>query len=846
MRRVLIANRGEIAIRIARTAADLGVRTIAVYSEDDAQALHRFKTDSAVAIPGNGPAAYLDAEAILRAAREAGIDAIHPGYGFLAESAAFAARCAQLGITFVGPGAPVLEVFGDKAAARQLAERVGVPVLPGSNGPVSLDDARAFLQSLGPGGAIMLKAVAGGGGRGMRPVHQQSELAEAYERCASEAASAFGDGTLYVEQLFPRARHLEVQVLGDGSGRAVHLWERDCSLQRQRQKLVEIAPAPNLEPELRARIVDAALRLAREVRLDNLATMEFLVDGSAAASERRLAFIEGNARLQVEHTVTEEITGLDLVELQLELAAGRRLNQLQLTEPPVTRGVAVQLRVNIETMDPSGAARPGGGTLTAYEPPSGRGVRVDGYGYAGYTTNPRFDSLLAKLVVHGVHGHARTLAKAANALAEFKLEGVPSNIGFLRALLADAEVIAGDTHTGLLEAHADAWVGTARRGFDNRYFVHASTARLAGARVDTQDPLAVLEYGHSNRPTTESSAGSFRTAGRLDVPSGPPGTVPLAAPMQGTIVSIGVAAGAAVHRGQAVLVMEAMKMEHVVAAPVGGYLREFSVQEGETVFEGHPLAFIEEAEVGDSDQATTRSFDLDLIRDDLAEVQARKAKTLDASRPDAVQRRHRLGYRTMRENVEALIDPGSFVEYGALTLAARRLRMSMQDLIDRTPADGLICGLGRINGQWFDDEAARAMVVAYDYTVLAGTQGKKNHQKKDRMFKLAAQWRTPLVLFAEGGGGRPGDTDVKFGANLQVEAFHLFGKLSGLVPLVGISNGRCFAGNAVLLGCCDVIIATQSSTIGMGGPAMIEGGGLGVFTPEEVGPMSVQVPNGVV
>ncbi|HEY0419838.1 MAG TPA: carboxyl transferase domain-containing protein, partial [Acetobacteraceae bacterium] len=322
--------------------------------------------------------------------------------------------------------------------------------------------------------------------------------------------------------------------------------------------------------------------------------------------------------------------------------------------------------------------------------------------------------------------------------------------------------------------------------------------------------------------------------------------MPLAAPMQGTVVSIAVAEGATVRSGQAVLVMEAMKMEHEIVARTSGILRSFTVAQGDTVFEGHPLAFIHEAEVEEDADAAQDEIDLDAIRPDLAEVLERQAMTRDAARPEAVARRRKTGQRTVRENVEDLVDPGSFVEYGALAIAARRRRNTVEELIRTTPADGLVAGIGRVNGALFPDRDARCAVISYDYTVLAGTQGKKNHAKKDRMFELAERLRLPVMFFTEGGGGRPGDTDEITAANLIVEAFNRFGRLSGLVPLVGITSGRCFAGNAVLLGCCDVIIATANSTIGMGGPAMIEGGGLGVFKPEEVGPMSVQVPNGVV
>ncbi len=304
--------------------------------------------------------------------------------------------------------------------------------------------------------------------------------------------------------------------------------------------------------------------------------------------------------------------------------------------------------------------------------------------------------------------------------------------------------------------------------------------------------------------------------------------------------------GDEVHIGKPLLVMEAMKMEHVIESTMSGIARAVSVAVGDTVFEGHPLVVVE-ADGKDRDvSVATEAVDLDVIRPDLAEALARQAMTQDPARPQAVARRVATHQRTARENVDDLCDEGSFVEYGSLVIAAQRRRRTMEDLIANTPADGLVAGMGRVNGHLFGDTEARCVVMSYDYTVLAGTQGLQNHRKKDRLFDLAERLRLPVVFFTEGGGGRPGDTDGTGLAGLDCMAFALFGALSGLVPLVGINSGRCFAGNAALLGCCDVVIATAGSTIGMGGPAMIEGGGLGVFHPDEVGPMSVQVPNGVV
>ncbi len=836
--RLSIANRGEIAIRIARAAADFGARSVAMYGADDASSLHTRMADRAVALPGVGVAAWLDADAIIDAARRAGCDAVHPGYGFLAENADFAETCAGAGLIFVGPSPETLRLFGDKTRARAAAAAADIPVLAGTDGVATREQAREFLAAHG---AVMIKAALGGGGRGMRPVRDAADLDAAWDRCRSEAEAAFGDGGVYVEELIPRARHVEVQILGDGSGRVVHAGERACSVQRRHQKLVELAPDPSLPGDLRDALTAAAVRLGETVRYRNLGTVEFLV-----GEDGRFAFIEANARLQVEHTVTEAVTGLDLARLQLELASARSLDDLGLDQAriPTPSGCAIQLRVNLETMTADGGARPTGGVLTAYDPPSGPGVRVDGYGYAGYRTNPRFDSLLAKVIVHSPRRDAAALAaRASRALSEFRIAGADTNIGFLQALLARPEVAAGEAHTRFVDDHIDDLMAATETPPPRRHFGASDDAApdcpaksvRAGATVDRIDPLAVLDHGRS--PVSDH---------RVEPSAAPAGAVPLRAPMQGTIVGIDIEAGALVPRGGAVLVMESMKMEHVIVAETAGSVLSCAVAVGDTVFEGDPLAFIEPRDVAAAETGAEDAVDLDFIRPDLAEARDRHTLGLDDARPDAVARRRRTDHRTARENVSDLCDADSFVEYGPLVIAAQRQRRDLDDLIRRTPADGLVAGIGRVNGDLFSVAESRCVVMSYDYTVLAGTQGFKNHEKKDRMFLLAEKWRLPLVFFTEGGGGRPGDTDGAPPAGLHVEAFHFFARLSGLVPLVGIASGRCFAGNAALLGCCDVVIATADSTIGMGGPAMIEGGGLGVFRPEEVGPMAVQRANGVV
>jgi acetyl/propionyl-CoA carboxylase alpha subunit len=849
---LLIANRGEIAIRIARAAADLGIRTVAIYAEDDAASLHTRRTDEARPLKGQGVAPYLDIAQIIAVARESDCEAIHPGYGFLSENATFARCCAEAGLKFVGPRPEVLELLGDKVQARAMAERCGVPVLPGTS-TAGVDELKAFYAALGPEAAMVIKAVGGGGGRGMRIVRNAEEIEEAFTRCQSEARAAFGNAELYAERLLERARHIEVQIAGDGSDDPIHLFERECTIQRRHQKLVEIAPSPGLTVGARERIIDAAIRIARAVRYSSLGTFEFLVpaatNGGTNGEAPVFYFIEANPRLQVEHTVTEEVTGVDLVKLQLRLAGGATLSELGATqrEIPAPRGFALQTRINLESISADGAAKPGGGTLTAFDPPSGPGLRVDTFGYAGYTTSPRFDSLLAKLIVHSTApDYAAAVRKTYRALGEFRIEGVATNLVFLQNLLRHDDFAANRIYTRFIEDHVADLVGASAPDHQKFYFEQTAAPRLAGVKLKSADPLAVLAYGKGEGGAAVAQSPPVVLPAHMSAILGPPGTIAVNAPMQGTIISITVAEGAQIRKGQQLLVMEAMKMEHEVRASASGIVRAIAVAPGDAVLEDHPLVFLEEAEVELGALAEDQRIDLDRIRPDLAEVRERHAIGLDEFRPDAVARRRKTSQRTARENIEDFCDPGTFVEYGALVIAAQRRRRELDDLIKRTPADGMVAGLGQVNGDLFDEAQSRCVVMSYDYTVLAGTQGQQNHRKKDRMFELAEKLKLPVIFFTEGGGGRPGDTDGLGTIGLDCLAFNYWGGLSGLVPLVGINSGRCFAGNAALLGCCDVVIATANSNIGMGGPAMIEGGGLGIYRPEEVGPMSVQVPNGVV
>ncbi len=835
MKRLLIANRGEIAIRIAQTAAELGYFTIAVYPEDDATSLHVRSMDEAKLIPGTGAAAYLDIEAIIEASRASKVELLHPGYGFLSENADFARACQEAGIEFVGPTAEQLEIFGNKAGARALAAEMQVPLVPGTNNDTSLEDVLAFWDQH-PDQGIVIKAISGGGGRGMRIIESREDIEKHYARCSSEAEMAFGDDAVYVEALIQSARHIEVQVIGDGAGQVTHLWERECSAQRQNQKIIEIAPSPNLPLRTRQALLEASTALAKARNYRGLGTFEFLVD---ANNTEMFYFIEANARLQVEHTVTEAVTGLDLVALQLEISQGRSLSELGLNEPVPCQGFAIQTRINMETPGKTGFFKPTGGTLAVFEPPSGPGIRTDTFGYAGYKTSTRYDSLLAKLIVHArSDDFSVATKKTIRALERFRLEGFAVNIPFLRALLSTDDFARGSITTRYIEQHFASLAETTLPKLESE------TARrgLAGTQLNTKDPLAVLTLGKSDA-TGAINEVPVTLGADID---GPEGCVLLAAPLQGTVIEVMVSEGDVLHQGQEIIVMDAMKMEHVLKAPVSGEVVMITAEAGDAIVENHPILFISEQDVGAGEVAEAQAVDLDHIRPDLQEAINRHGYKLDENRDTAVEKRRKTGHRTVRENINDICDPDTFVEYGSLTIAAQRRRRTVQDLMENTPGDGMVTGIGSVNGQLFPDQDTQCVVMSYDYMVLAGTQGLQNHRKKDRMFEVAEKLRIPIILIAEGGGGRPGDTDGAGIAGLDCLAFQLYGGLSGLIPRIGITTGRCFAGNAVLLGTSDLVIATQDSNIGIGGPAMIEGGGLGIFKPEEVGPMDVQVPNGVV
>jgi len=441
LKKVLIANRGEISVRVVRACRELGIPSVAVFSDADGEALHARLADEAVNIgPARARDSYLNVEKIIAAAKETGADAVHPGYGFLSENASFAAACREAGLRFVGPSAEAIEKMGDKSAARRLAREAGVPVVPGTQGNTTPEEARERAEEIGY--PILVKAAAGGGGRGIRVVEDEDGLAEAVRAARREAEAAFGDGSVYLERFLVEPKHVEVQVMADEHGNVVHLHERECSMQRRRQKVLEEAPSPGIGAETREEMTAAAVRLAETAGYANAGTVEFLVDASGA-----FYFIEMNTRLQVEHPVTEMVTGLDLVKEQLRVAAGERLAFGQ-EDVPLT-GHAIEFRINAE--DPDNDFFPSPGEIPHIELPGGPGVRIDSAAYPGYAVPPFYDSLVAKLIVWGAD-REEAIARGRRALDEYRLEGIKTTIPLHRRLLEWESFSSGAYHTGSLQA----------------------------------------------------------------------------------------------------------------------------------------------------------------------------------------------------------------------------------------------------------------------------------------------------------------------------------------------------------------------------------------------------------
>ncbi|OAL31304.1 hypothetical protein AYO20_08214 [Fonsecaea nubica] len=825
--KILIANRSEIACRLIRTySLYSNIHTVALFTPSEKDATHVRLATTAVQLPREGPGAYLDAANIVDIAKKEGCWGIAPGYGFLSEDAGLVRLCEENGIVFIGPSSEQLAHLGDKISARTLAANARIPILDGTktrvDGGSSITDVLAFGKSLGPASKIILKAAAGGGGRGIRIIDDNTDeqaIRSAYEACQREAHASFGNGSLFAERYLDGAKHIEVQLLGDGTGEVCHFWERECSLQRRNQKVVEIAPSNSITPRLRRAIIKDAVKLGKAVKLRSLATIEFLVDAAA----ENYYFMEANPRIQVEHTITEQITGVDLVDLQLQVALGRTLADLHITgEPPSPRLTSIQLRINAESFKQDGTAQPEAGTIRQAHFPTGAGVRVETALEGGrkYAVSPLFDSLLAKLIVTSF-SYESALRLARWAIDETKIVGCRTNQAFLMALLNSQPVQEGKSN-----------ILTIQENFEQLY----------SATQQFEDTLRAKDDSSSQEDTsqTEVAAKVERPAGSEELP----------AHLTGVVLSMKVSEGDKVTAGQELAVLAAMKMEHSVRSAYNGVVAKVAVTEGQQVNAGDPLLFIR----ADDDSSTTNTHALaetenpEVLRPELTELNERKAFLRYAARDEDVAKRHANGYLTGRENIDLLVDKDSFVEYGDLVVAAQRKRYPMSHLIARTSGDGIIVG-------WAKIDAHPVAVVIGDYLVLAGTQGYFHHQKLDRIFQSIIDHPAPLVFYAEGGGGRPGDTDHLGMAGLKTPSFALMGQIKARgIPSIAVVNGYCFAGNAAFLGTCDIVIATRggskdapqrkSTTIGMGGQAMIEGGGLGRFEHEHIGPVDVHMRAG--
>jgi acetyl-CoA/propionyl-CoA/long-chain acyl-CoA carboxylase, biotin carboxylase, biotin carboxyl carrier protein len=596
--KVLIANRGEIAVRIIRACEELGVATVAVYSELDRDAQHVKRADEAFLI-GPGPAneSYLVIDKLIEVAQRAGAEAVHPGYGFLAENASFAAALEEHGITFIGPPASAIEAMGSKTRARELMAKAGVPIVPGTTEPVAtIEDARKVIEKT-IGYPVAVKAAGGGGGKGFRVAETEDKLEEAFEGSAREGEKFFGDATVYLERYLPDPRHVEVQVLADKHGNVIHLGERDCSIQRRHQKLIEEAPAPAVDAELRAKIGKIATDAAAAVNYTGAGTIEGLLQ------EGEYFFLEMNTRVQVEHPVTELVTGIDIVKEGIRVAAGEQLSVGQ--DEVELRGHAIECRINAE--DASKNFAPAPGTITDYDEPSGPGVRVDSGVVAGSEISPMYDPMIAKLIVWDVDREQAT-ARMLRALSEYEIGGVKTLIPFHKQILSTPQWAGAETARDLigdrewLKSLAFPKPESPAEGEDEAEPVEQTyTVEVSGKRFDVKvigPPLAAAGAAVNGAAPAAAGAAARKPPRRGERAGGGGGGGgdTLASPIQGTVLKVAVEKGAAVEEGALIAVIEAMKMENEITAHKSGTVAELPIAVGASVATGDTLAVISAAE----------------------------------------------------------------------------------------------------------------------------------------------------------------------------------------------------------------------------------------------------------
>jgi acetyl-CoA/propionyl-CoA/long-chain acyl-CoA carboxylase, biotin carboxylase, biotin carboxyl carrier protein len=581
--KVLVANRGEIAVRVMRTLEELGVASVAVYSEPDRDAPHVRRADEAYLL-GPGPAAesYLNVGKIIEVARQAGAAAIHPGYGFLAENAAFARACDEAGIVFIGPPASAIDAMGSKTTAREIMRDAGVPIVPGTTDPVeTVEDAKRVIED-SIGYPVAVKAAGGGGGKGFRVAESEDALEAAFEGASREGDKFFSDSTVYIERYLPDPRHVEVQILADGEGNVIHLFERDCSVQRRHQKLIEESPAPAVDPGLRERIGKIGTEAARAVGYRSAGTVEGLLQ------DGEYFFLEMNTRVQVEHCVTEMVTGIDIVREQVKIAAGEALSYAQ--EDVVLRGHAIECRINAE--DASKNFAPSPGTVSSYREPAGPFVRVDSGAEEGYEVLPLYDPMIAKLIVWDVDRAAST-RRMLRALGEYEIEGLKTLIPFHQALLATEQWQNGETCRDLVEDKS--WLKQLAfpDSDESDDSDHGKVEREYAVEVSGRK-FEVKVIGAAFAPNGAAAVGAARKAPRRERRSGGGAAAPgeLISPIQGTVLRVAVEQGAEVEEGALICVVEAMKMENEITAPSSGRVEQLGVSEGGSIATGDTIAVI--------------------------------------------------------------------------------------------------------------------------------------------------------------------------------------------------------------------------------------------------------------
>lgn len=716
--RVLIANRGEIAIRIARAARACDIEAVGIHADVDESALHTQFVSKSLPLELNGDtrsavSAYLDSERLVSLAAEHGCDGIHPGYGFLSENARFASMCDDEGIEFVGPTVACLEIFGDKVRARELAESLDIPVVPGvALAEATAEAARETARELGY--PIMIKAVAGGGGRGMQVVVQEDELAAALDRCGREAEAAFGNGALFLEKYIERPRHIEVQIMGDGTGEVVHLYERDCSIQQRHQKIVEIAPAPNLDGELRERILENAMSLGKSVSYRNAGTVEFLVDSNS----KQHYFIECNPRIQVEHTVTEEVLGIDLVAAQFRIAGGASLADVGWaiqSDVPKPKGFSIQARV----------VAAGSGTINGYKEPFGPGVRVDSCAYSGCQVSGQFDPLISKVIT--TNRFPGTFEAAANEayrnIGEYQISGIPTNLGKLRSIFAKDDFKSGDLDTNFIESIEESDRSSDLIGF-----------------LDQRG-------GNGNAMGVESSS---ERAGAEKIPIRRPdeSEIEVTCPIESTVVDTFIERGKYVQAGQTLITVSAMKMETNVIAPCAGKVIEMlDLQIGDTVPADQVVTILQNAEQSSASKDSSVESQEQSWIPLLDQVQTLKDLAAKRLRPDSedpgVVRQRSRGKLTCRERIELLLDDGSFHEIGSVTGFATYDEDG--NIADFTPANHV--------GGWGTIESRTTIVCADDFTSRGGHSDGAIGAKSSHLDRLSIEMRVPSIRLLDGSSG---------------------------------------------------------------------------------------------